>query len=119
DDACRQICVVTSAAAVSTIPSHRRPIWNELLSEWKIRVEFIRPGASSSALIRLRQAQLGDALVIAGGRSGVEHMSDLYLQERKSVIPLDLPLGANKNDGFGGAPRLAAFALSKPEQFIH
>src|SRR5258705_8455616 len=76
------------------------------------------PGSRAAALLRQRQAVFGDALVILGGGTGVEHSANLYLQRKKPVVPLDLPLGASRDDGTGGAARLAKEARSEPTRFF-
>jgi hypothetical protein len=76
------------------------------------------PGSRAAALLRQRQAVFGDVLVILGGGTGVEHSATLYLQRRKPVVPLDLPLGASRDDGTGGALRLAKEARTEPTRFF-
>ena len=72
------------------------------------------PGSRAAAFLRQRQAAFGDVLVILGGGTGVEHLADLYLSRRKPVVPLDLALGASREDGTGGAMRLAKEARAEP-----
>lgn len=110
--------VVTSEKAVSEIPKERLDLWNSLLDGGFVNVEYIQPGARSAAMIRDRQAQLGDALLLLGGGSGVEHSALLYMDRRRPVIPLDLPLGASRNDGTGGSVRLSGEAKSNPSRFV-
>jgi hypothetical protein len=69
-------------------------------------------------MLRERQAQHGDILITLGGGTGVEHLSDLYLARRRSIIPLDLPLGASRDDGTGGSERLAQKSRERPAPFI-
>jgi hypothetical protein len=69
-------------------------------------------------MLRERQAQHGDILVTLGGGTGVEHLADLYMNRRRPVIPLDIPLGASRNDGTGGSERLALKSREHPERFI-
>lgn len=112
------LIVVTSQKSESEIPDERRGLWNELLSSGLMRVESIMPGARSAAILRDRQAQLGDILLTVGGGTGVEHLARLYQDRRRPVIPLDLPLGASRNDGTGGSVSLAQQARNKPENFL-
>jgi len=112
------LIVVTSQKSESEIPDERRGLWNQLLSSGLMRVESIMPGARSAAILRDRQAQLGDILLTLGGGTGVEHLAGLYQDRRRPVIPLDLPLGANRNDGTGGSTLLALLARNKPENFL-
>src|SRR5262249_29943594 len=51
-------------------------------------------------------------------RHGRRTFNGSYLQRRKPVIPLDLPLGAGRADGTGGALRLSKEARSYPARFF-
>lgn len=112
------IVVATSEKAESEIPENRRNLYDTLLKSGLLQVESIMPGSRAAALLRQRQATFGDALVILGGGTGVEHSASLYMQRRKPVIPLDLPLGASRDDGTGGALRLSKEARSDPARFF-
>jgi hypothetical protein len=112
------IVVASSEKAVSEIPDNRRPLYEELLKSGLLHVESIMPGSRAAVFLRQRQAAFGDALVILGGGTGVEHSADLYLSRRKPVVPLDLALGASRDDGTGGAMRLAKEARAEPTRFF-
>jgi len=112
------ILIVTSEKAEADIPAERRTLWQDLLRSGAIGLHYIQAGSRAAALIREREARLSDVLVILGGGSGVEHLADLYGNARRSVIPLDLPLGASRRDGLGGAGRIAQLARAEPERFI-
>jgi hypothetical protein len=112
------IVLVTSEKAVSEIPDSRRALWQELIGGGFVDVEYIQPGARSATMIRDRQAQLGDILLLLGGGTGVEHSAQLYMDRRKPVIPLDLPLGASREDGTGGAVRLTGEARRNINRFF-
>lgn len=112
------IVVVTSEKAESEIPDDRRPLYEALLKSGLLQVEYIMPGSRAAAFLRHRQSTFGDALLIIGGGTGVEHSASLYLQRRKPVVPLDLPLGASREDGTGGAMRLSKEARHDPARFL-
>lgn len=112
------IVVASSEKAVMEIPDNRRPLYEELLATGLLHVESIMAGSRAAAFLRQRQAIFGDALVILGGGTGVEHSADLYLSRRKPVVPLDLALGASRDDGTGGAMRLAKEARAEPTRFF-
>jgi len=112
------IVVASSEKAVTEIPDNRRALYEELLRSGMLQIESIMSGARAAAFLRQRQAIYGDALVILGGGTGVEHLADLYLTRRKPVLPLDLALGASREDGTGGAMRLAREARAEPVRFF-
>ena len=112
------IVVVSSEKAESEIPDSRRPLYDTLLRSGRLQIESIMPGSRAAALLRQRQAVFGDALVILGGGTGVEHSADLYLSRRKPVVPFDLAIGASRDDGTGGALRLAKQARAEPNRFL-
>jgi hypothetical protein len=112
------IVLVASEKSTAEIPEGRRALYESLLTSGKVRVESIMAGSRAAAFIRQRQAQFGDALVILGGGTGVEHSGDLYVTRRKPVIPLDLALGASRSDGTGGALLLSKQARAEPSRFI-
>jgi len=69
-------------------------------------------------IIRERQSQCGDVLVALGGGAGVEHLAQLYIQERKPVIPIHTPLEAFSGDGRGGSRYLHERALENVGEFL-
>ena len=112
------IVVATSEKAEQEIPQHRRVLLEKLLKSDLVRVEYIQPGARSGAMLRERQAQFGSALVCLGGGTGVEHLADLYQARHRPVVPLDLPLGASREDGIGGSERMSREARANPAAFL-
>ena len=112
------IVVASSEKAELEIPECRRALYEGLLRSGLLRVESIMAGSRAAVFLRQRQAVFGDALVILGGGTGVEHSADMYLSRRKPVIPLDLALGASREDGTGGAMSLAREARTEPTRFF-
>lgn len=112
------LIIVGSEKSISEIPSDRQALWRDLLDSKLLRLEYIMPGARSGAMIREKQALYGDVLVILGGGTGVEHLSDLYLQKRRPVIPFDIQLGASRADGMGGAYAINRLAKADPGHYF-
>ena len=114
----RPVVVVLSEKGETEIPDSRRGLWAELVGCGKVEVQRIMAGARSATMIRELQMGYGDVLFILGGGTGVEHLADGYRKSCKPVIPLDLPLGASREDGTGGAERLARESRANPLGFI-
>jgi len=112
------IVLVSSEKSESEIPESRRSLYDFLLTSGKVRVEAIMPGSRAAVFLRERQAQFGDALVVLGGGTGVEHLAELYLSRRRPALPLDLALGASREDGTGGALGLSKKARAQPSRFL-
>lgn len=114
----RLITTVVTSKTEQQIPESRRHIWNELRAANAVKLVFIEPGWASGGLRRTRQAQLGDILIALSGGEGVEHLAQEYAAAGKPIIPLDLDIGSSRDDGSGGAARLAREALAHPERFV-
>jgi hypothetical protein len=112
------VVIVISEKGESEIPEDRKALWTELLESGKVEVRRIMPGARSATMIREQQVRYGDVLFILGGGTGVEHLAVEYSKVCKPIIPLDLPLGASREDGTGGAERLARESRANPTTFI-
>jgi len=97
------------------MPENRKPLWKRVISTKNIQLIQIRSGLSVGGVLRERQAALGDVLVAAGGGPGVEHLAELYMSNRKPVIPLDIQLRTTKP---GAAERLSILAMESPENFF-
>ncbi len=114
----RLVATVATTKTDRQIPAARKPLWEDLLAEDAVQLEFVPSGWTSGAVRRTRQAQLADLLVAVGGGEGVEHLAQLYAMAGKPIIALDLELGAGSGDGSGGAPRLAAETRAAPDRFL-
>jgi hypothetical protein len=71
-----------------------------------------------AGIIRERQVQHGDILLVLGGGAGGEHLAELYRDEGKPVIPIWTELGAYNEDGSGGSLALHEQALDTPTKFF-
>lgn len=112
------IVLVCSAVGESRIPEERRGLWESLLASDAVQVERIRAGLRAGSLIRERQIDFSDALLVIGGGAGAEHAADLYLERERTVVPFDLALGASRGDGTGGGARLYDEARANAQAFL-
>jgi hypothetical protein len=89
-----------------------------LLEAGALDLRVLPEGWRSGALIRIEQANAGDVLLSLGGGAGVEHLANLYAQSGRSIIPLDVDIGASRGDDIVGGTGLAARALRSPDNFL-
>ena len=110
--------IISSEKAESEIPDSRRGLWNQLIESQAIHLERLPPGWNAGAVRRQLEVKYGNGLIILGGGEGVEHSSQLYVKNRKPVIPIDLPITPRYGDGKGGAPEISRFAASDPSEYL-
>ncbi|MQY67808.1 MAG: hypothetical protein GH150_00255 [Hadesarchaea archaeon] len=96
------------------IPERRKHLWESVVSK-NVELVQVKTGLSVGGVLREQQAALGDILVAAGGGPGVEHLAELYISNRKPVIPLDIQLKTKRQ---GAAERLSTLAMENPERFF-
>ncbi len=112
------VIIVSSEKAESEIPDSRRDLWNQLIEKQAVHLVRVPPGWNAGAYRRTQEAEYGAGLVIVGGGEGVEHSSQLYIERKKPVIPIDLPITSRYGDGKGGALEISRSALSNPNEYI-
>ena len=110
--------IISSEKAESEIPDSRRSLWNQLIEKQAIQLERLPPGWNAGAFRRQLEAKYGNGLIIIGGGEGVEHSSQLYIENRRPIIPIDLPISPRHADGKGGAPEISRFAISDPSEYL-
>ena len=110
--------VVASQRALDRVPASRRTTWDNCRRRPDLEPLLSPPGWRMGGVIRQKQALNGDVLVAIGGGAGVEHLAELYLDEGKSVIPIQCDLGAIVGDGNGGSSYLHGLALSETSSFF-
>lgn len=114
----RILATVATSKTHEQIPKNRRVLWEQLLAQDAVQIEYIEPGWASGAVRRIRMAELGDVLVILSGGEGVEHLAREYSFQGKPVLPFDVDLGSSTSDGSGGAARLAGEMRAHLQRFF-
>ena len=89
------------------IPDHRHALWDELREGPNVLIESAAKWNMAAKRMEA-QARHGDILITLGGSEGVLYLAELYHDNGRPVIPLDLSL--TKEDE--GSRRLHAAALS-------
>jgi hypothetical protein len=110
--------VVSTQSGLERVPDDRRELWQRFQRRLDVGVTITPPGWRLAAIVRERQVQRGDVLVVVGGGAGVEHLAQSYVSEGKPVIPIAADMGAYSRDGSGGSGFLHAKAISEPESFF-
>lgn len=112
------LTTVSTEKLLDRIPRHRIQVWIKLTQAQQVDIVTLRPGWSSGALRRDRQAKLGDVLVVVGGAEGVEHLTQLYVAERKPVVAFDLDIGSSTKERTSAAVSIYRATLNRPEEFL-
>lgn len=97
------------------IPETRRPLLGRVVHQGNVEIIQVRTGLSVGGVLRERQAEAGDILLTLGGGPGVEHLAELYMETRKPVIPLDVPIKANTESA---SEKLSTLAMENTERFF-
>lgn len=109
------VCSTTGRAKVS--PKNERTL-SALRDAGALQISTLPELWRSGALIRQVQARFGEVLVTIGGSVGVEHLAELYAQDKKPIIPLDLDIGSFYGDGRRGGNSLVSQARTQPGAFF-
>jgi hypothetical protein len=108
-----------SRRALEQVPLARASLLDELTLAGALDQVLLPDNWRSGALVRRAQTEVGGVLVTLSGGAGVEDLANLYAAEGRPVVPIDLDLGASRDDGAqGGGTGLARRALSEPEGFV-
>lgn len=104
---------VTHNKALGQIPDDRKVLWNDIRSSSLLQLVVVGEWNIGS-IRREAQARVGDILIALGGSEGVKHLANLFHDQGKPVIPLDLSLGLPKD----GAELLHAYAMAQTPRFF-
>lgn len=96
----------------SKIPKSRKILWKQAVSTDYMQIYQVKSGLGIGGVLREHQADFGDILVAMGGGPGVMHLADLYMTDRKPIVPLDIPLKTGK---LGAAEELSIRAMEDPK----
>ncbi len=102
----------------SQVPTSRLQLVADFKARDALDLRFLAPGWYAGAVLRQRQAMLGDIMIAVSGGQGTEHLADEYLDHGKPVIPLDFDLGSSMGDGSGGGHRMFGRALADPNRYF-
>ncbi|MGH2878445.1 MAG: hypothetical protein ACRDK4_02405 [Solirubrobacteraceae bacterium] len=114
----QRFVIIASQRGLEKIPEQRATIWAACRTRSDFQLVVAPPGWRMAGIIRERQVQHGDILLVLGGGAGVEHLAELYRDEGKPVIPIWTELGAYNEDGSGGSRVLHEQALAAPTKFF-
>jgi len=75
------------------ISSNRKSLWIYLVENDLVEVIQLKESHSFGGKLRETQSSIADLLITLGGKRGVHHSIDLFLQQKKPVLCLNIPLG--------------------------
>jgi len=75
------------------IPQDRQLLWTYLVENNLVEVIQLKENHSFGGKLRDTQSSMADLLITLGGNRGVHHLIDLFLQQKKPVICLNISLG--------------------------
>jgi len=114
----QRFVAIASQRGLEKIPEQRATIWEACRTRSDFQLVVAPRGWRMAGIIRERQVQHGDILLVLGGGAGAEHLAELYRDEGKPVIPIWTELGAYNEDGSGGSRALHEQALNTPTKFF-
>lgn len=108
-----------SRRGLDQVPPTRAALLDELTAVGALDQLLLPDNWRSGALVRRAQTEVGGVLVTLSGGAGVEDLANLYAADGRPVVPIDVDLGALRDDGAqGGGTGLARRALNDPRSFI-
>lgn len=78
------------------IPPEKHSLWKYLVANNLVDVIQLKENLSFGGKLRELQSSMADLLITLGGKRGVHHSVDLFIQSDKPVIPLNIPLGIDE-----------------------
>jgi ATP nucleosidase Cap17-like, N-terminal len=114
----QRFVIIASQRGLDRIPEQRKAIWETCRNRSDVQLVVAPRGWRMAGIIRERQVQHGDILIVLGGGAGAEHLAELYRDEGKPVIPIWAELGAYNEDGSGGSRALHEQALDTPTKYF-
>jgi len=109
---------VASQSALEKIPSEHLATWAVHRKRTDVTIAASPPGWRMAGIVRARQVEHGDVLLLLGGGAGVEHLAEMYMDSGKPVIPISADVGSLNVDGNGGSQYLHKLCLTNPNSFF-
>lgn len=112
------LTTVISEKTNQHIPEKRYPIWQNLINNSFVEILKHPRQWTAGAVRRDAIASVGDIVILLSGGEGVEHLAQLYIEQRKPLIALDLDLGASTEEDAGRAVAINRRIASDPEKYL-